>query len=56
MPHKSTLKASLNNQKPYVGPSMHHYMRRQISRKRRTLALAGGKYTVGWIRDVGRKA
>jgi hypothetical protein len=31
-------------------------MRCQVSRKRRTLALAGGKYTVGWVWDAGRKA
>jgi hypothetical protein len=35
---------------------MHRYMRCQISRKRRTLALAGGKYTAGWVRDAGRNA
>jgi hypothetical protein len=31
-------------------------MRCQISWKRSTLALAGGKYTVGWVRDAGRNA
>ena len=35
---------------------MHHYMRCQISRKRCTLALAGGKQTVAWVRDAGRNA
>jgi hypothetical protein len=35
---------------------MHHYMRCQISRKRRTLTLAGGKQTVDWVRDAGRNA
>jgi hypothetical protein len=34
---------------------MDHCMRCQISRKRSTLDLAGGKYTVGWVRDEGKK-
>jgi len=35
---------------------MDHYLRCQISRKRSTLTLAGGKYTVGWVRDAERNA